>query len=428
MPTAADIRPRFAALSTLRRLLAFVGPGFLIAVGYMDPGNWATDLAAGSGFGYSLLWVILLANLVAILFQHLCARLALATGRDLAETCRDRYSPGVRRFLWVSAQVAIVAMDLAELLGSAIALQLLFGIPLFWGAAITAFDVLVLLALERLGMRWLEALVLVLILTIAACLGVELLLAKPSLPAVVAGLVPSSAPLRDPAMLFIALGLLGATVMPHNLYLHSSLVRARGAGLEPADRPQALRFATLDCVAALGCAFFVNAGLLVLSAAVFHAPGAQPIGDIREASRLLGDVLGGTLATTLFAVALLASGQNSTITGTLAGQIVTEGFLGFRADSWRLRLLTRLAALLPALVVIAWAGEGSVGNLLLWSQLVLSMQLGLACWPLVRATSDVRAMGPLVAPRWVSVLGWASTALILAANGWLVIGYLIGKA
>jgi len=428
MPAASTPPARessaYGALSTLRRVLAFVGPGFLIAVGYMDPGNWATDLAAGSGFGYRLLWVILLANLIAVLFQHLCARLAIATGKDLAETCRDRYPPVTRRFLWVSAQLAIIAMDLAELLGSAIALQLLFGIPLFWGAAITAFDVLLLLALERLGMRWLEALVLTLILTIAGCLGFELFLAKPAISEVVTGFIPSSELLRDPAMLFVALGLLGATVMPHNLYLHSSLVRARSAGLAPAERPEALRYATIDCTAALSFAFFVNAGLLVLSAALFHSPGSPPIGDIREASRLLDGVLGTTLAGTLFAVALLASGQNSTLTGTLAGQIVTEGFLGFRANSFAVRLATRLAALVPALAVIGLAGEGSVGDLLLWSQLILSLQLGFACWPLVRATSDAAFMGPLATPIWMTRLGWSCTALIIAANCWLIVTYL----
>lgn len=424
-PPAA--RAAYGALSKARRLLAFIGPGFLIAVGYMDPGNWATDLAAGSGYGYSLLWVILLANLVAVLFQHLCARLALATGKDLAETCRERYPPAVRRFLWVSAQLAIVAMDLAELLGSAIALQLLFGLPLVWGAAITALDVLLLLWLERLGMRWLEALVLTLILTIAGCLAIELCLAKPSLGAIAGGFVPSAHLLRDPGMLFVALGLLGATVMPHNLYLHASLVRARGAGLRPGERAEALRFATLDCTAALSFAFFVNAGLLVLSAAVFHTPGTPPIGDIREASRLLDGVLGTTVAGTLFAVALLASGQNSTLTGTLAGQIVTEGFLGFRANSWAVRLATRLAALLPALAVIALAGEGAVGDLLLWSQLILSLQLGFACWPLVRATTDARQMGELVTPRWLASLGWLCTAIIIAANAWLVVSYIIER-
>jgi len=419
------LRPAIGAFAKMRRALAFIGPGFLIAVGYMDPGNWATDLAAGSGYGYALLWVILLANVVAILFQHLCVRLAVATGKDLAETCRDRYPPVVRRFLWISAQLAIIAMDLAELLGSAIALQLLFGISLLWGAVITAFDVLLLLALERLGMRWLEALVLTLILTIAGCLAYELLLAKPDLAAVAGGFVPTAQLLRDPGMLFIALGLLGATVMPHNLYLHSALLRPRAQG-DSAVRRESIRFGTLDCTAALGFAFFVNAGLLVLSATLFHAPGQPPVGDIREACQLLEGALGTALASTLFAVALLASGQNSTITGTLAGQIVTEGFLGFRANSWHVRLATRLLALVPAIVVIALAGEGSVGDLLLWSQLILSLQLGFACWPLVRATADTALMGELVAPRWISVLGWTATIGIIAANSWLLISYFLG--
>ena len=403
-----------------RRFLGFVGPGFLVSVGYMDPGNWATDLAGGSRFGYALLWVILLSNLMAILFQHLCVRLNVATGLDLAEACRERYSPAVGKFLWVAAQVGIIAMDLAELLGSAIALQILFGIPLFFGAIITALDVLVLLALTRLGFRWLEALVAVLVLTVAACVGVELLLAKPAIAELVKGFVPTTDVLTRPGMLFVALGIIGATVMPHNLYLHSSIVGSRDFGQTEASRREAMRFATWDSTLALCLAFFVNAGLLVLSAAAFHGR-PEAVTDIREAHRLLDGVLGVTFAGTLFAVALLASGQNATITGTLAGQIVLEGFLKIKLAGWIVRLSTRLAALVPALLVIGLAGEARVESLLIWSQVILSLQLGFACWPLVRMTSDAELMGVFVAPRWISVFGWVATALVAGSSLWFVL-------
>jgi manganese transport protein len=387
----------------------------------MDPGNWATDLAGGSEFGYSLLWVILLANLMAILFQHLCVRLQVATGQDLAQACRARYSPTVSRFLWISAQIGIIAMDLAELLGSAIALQLLFGIPLIIGSLITALDVLVLLALTRLGYRWLESLVAVLVLTIALCIGAELLIAKPAVAAVLQGFIPTDAVFKNPGMLFIALGILGATVMPHNLYLHSSLVGTRDLGKTVAERKQAIRFATYDSSMALIFAFFVNAGLLILSAAAFHKVGHPVVTDIREAHQLLNGALGSTIAATLFAVALLASGQNATITGTLAGQIVLEGFLKIKGVAWMVRTFTRLAALVPALWVIAWAGEGKAVELLLWSQVILSLQLGFACWPLVRITSDVKVMREYVSPRWVAVLGWTASLLVISASVWFVI-------
>ena len=406
--------------SAFRRFLGFIGPGFLVSVGYMDPGNWATDLAGGSRYGYALLWVILLSNLMAILFQHLCVRLNVATGLDLAEACRERYSPAVGKFLWVAAQVGIIAMDLAELLGSAIALQILFGIPLFFGAIITALDVLVLLALTRLGFRWLEALVAVLVLTVAACVGVELLLAKPAIAELVKGFVPTTDVLTRPGMLFVALGIIGATVMPHNLYLHSSIVGSRDFGQTEASRREAMRFATWDSTLALCLAFFVNAGLLVLSAAAFHGR-PEAVTDIREAHRLLDGVLGVTFAGTLFAVALLASGQNATITGTLAGQIVLEGFLKIKLAGWIVRLSTRLAALVPALLVIGLAGEARVESLLIWSQVILSLQLGFACWPLVRMTSDAELMGVFVAPRWISVLGWVATALVAGSSLWFVL-------
>ncbi|MEY4034815.1 MAG: hypothetical protein RL492_2009 [Verrucomicrobiota bacterium] len=337
---SAAVSPSLRSASrwaAFRRFLGFVGPGFLVSVGYMDPGNWATDLAGGSQFGYALLWVILLSNLMAILFQHLCVRLNVATGLDLAQACRARYSPVVTRFLWFSAQVGIVACDLAELLGSAIALQILFGIPLFFGAIITALDVLLLLALTRLGYRWLEALVAVLVLTVAACVGIELLLAKPAVAAMLSGFIPTTEVLTRPGMLFVALGIIGATVMPHNLYLHSSIVGQRAQGTTEEERRQAMRFATYDSTLALTFAFFVNAGLLVLSAAVFHHAGQAGVTDIRDAHRLLDGALGSTVAGTLFAVALLASGQNATITGTMAGQIVLEGFLKVKGAGWIVR-------------------------------------------------------------------------------------------
>jgi manganese transport protein len=417
-PTQARAASRFGAF---RRFLGFVGPGFLVSVGYMDPGNWATDLAGGSQFGYALLWVILLSNLMAILFQHLCVRLNVATGLDLAQACRERYSPAVGKFLWVAAQLGIIAMDLAELLGSAIALQILFGIPLFFGAIITALDVLVLLALTRLGYRWLESLVAVLVLTIAACIGVQLFLAQPVMTDLVKGFVPTADVLTRPGMLFVALGIIGATVMPHNLYLHSSIVGSRDFGKTEAERREAMRFATWDSTLALCLAFFVNAGLLVLSAAAFHGR-PEAVTDIREAHRLLDGVLGVTFAGTLFAVALLASGQNATITGTMAGQIVLEGFLKIKKAGWIVRVATRLAALAPALLVIGLAGEGRVENLLIWSQVILSLQLGFACWPLVRMTSDAQLMGVFVAPPWIRSLGWVATALVVGASLWFVIG------
>jgi manganese transport protein len=400
--------------------MGFVGPGFLVAVGYMDPGNWATDLAGGSEFGYALLWVILLANLMAILFQHLCVRLHVATGQDLAQACRSRYSPLVSKFLWITAQIAIIAMDLAELLGSAIALQLLFGIPLIIGSLITALDVLLLLTLTRLGYRWLESVVAVLVFTIALCIGVELLIAKPAINEVLQGFIPTGELFNNSGMLFIALGILGATVMPHNLYLHSSIVGSRDLGTTVAERKQAMRFATYDSSLALIFAFFVNAGLLVLSAVAFHHPGQPPVTDIREAHQLLNGALDSTIAATLFAVALLASGQNATITGTLAGQIVLEGFLKIKGKAWKVRSFTRLAALVPALLVIAYAGEGKAVELLLWSQVILSLQLGFACWPLVRITSDPIVMGHYLAPKWVISLGILGTIIVVSASMWFV--------
>jgi manganese transport protein len=407
-------------LSAFRRFFAFVGPGFLVAVGYMDPGNWATDLAGGSEFGYALLWVILLSNLMAILFQHLCIRLYAATGEDLAQNCRGQYSPLVSKFLWISAQIGIIAMDLAELLGSAIALQLLFGIPLFFGALITAFDVLLLLAFTRMGFRWLESFVALLVFTIAACIGVELLLARPDFAQVVQGFIPTSAVIQQPGMLFIALGIVGATVMPHNLYLHSSIVGTRNFGKTETERKRSIRYATYDSTIALSFAFFVNAGLLILSATAFHKVGHPVVDDIREAHRLLDGALGSNVAAHLFAIALLASGVNATITGTMAGQIVLEGFLRIRSSAWFVRTCTRFVSLIPALLVIGIVGEGGVVSLLLWSQVILSLQLGFACWPLVRFTGNPKLMGPYLSPGWIRYGGYTFAFLVIFSSIWFI--------
>ena len=414
--------------SRFRRLLAYIGPGILVAVGYMDPGNWATDLAAGSGFGFGLLWVVLAASLAGVLFQHLAIRLAIGSGKDLAQACRERHRPGVAAVMGIGAQLAIIATDLAELLGSAIALQLLFGIPIFWGAALTALDVLLLLGLRKLGMRALEAFVLTLILTVMGCMAAELAFFRPPFGEVAAGFIPRPGMLTDPAALALALGILGATVMPHNLYLHSSVMLSRPRPHDAAGRRETLRFATWDCALSLGAAFLVNASILILSATVFHRAAAEPVSDLSEAHRLLAGWLGAPVAATLFAVGLLASGVNSTLTGTMAGQAVTEGFLGLKTRPWVVRLSTRLAALVPALAIIGWLGEQSVGPMLVWSQIFLSLQLGFACWPLVRATSDSRYVGECANPPWLRLTAWTLTALILASNAWLLLDILAGRA
>lgn len=397
-----------------RKMLAFAGPGFLVAVGYMDPGNWATDLAGGSKFGYTLLSVILISNLMAMLLQHLCVKLGVATGRDLAQACRDHYPEPVVWFLWLLCEAAIAACDLAEVVGSAIALQLLFGIPLIWGCLITCVDVLAVLFLQRRGFRYLEVIVVSLILIIGTCFAAELLFSKPSLAGVLLGLVPAPAILMDQQMLFISIGILGATVMPHNLYLHSSIVQTRAFERTPAGKREAIRFATLDSSVALLFALFINAAILILAAAAFH--GKAEVVEIQDAYRLLSPALGVGLASTLFAVALLASGQNATLTGTLAGQIVMEGFLNFRLTPWLRRLVTRLIAIVPAVLVIGFYGESKTTELLVASQVVLSMQLGFAVWPLMRFTGERAKMGEFVNPLWISVLGWTATATIVLLN------------
>jgi manganese transport protein len=399
-----------------RKMLAFAGPGFLVAVGYMDPGNWATDLAAGSRYGYSLLWVILVSNLMAILLQHLSVKLGVATGRDLAQACRDHYPTPVVWFLWILCELAIAACDLAEVVGSAIALQLLFGIPLVWGCIITCLDVLAVLYLQNRGFRYVEAIVLVLILTIGACFAAELFLSKPSLAGVAMGFVPSSDILKDSGMLYISIGILGATVMPHNLYLHSSIVQTRRFERSPEGCREAIRFATLDSSAALMFALLINGSILVLAASAFHWSGHHDVAEIQDAYRLLSPTLGVGVASTIFAIALLASGQNSTLTGTLAGQIVMEGFLNFRISPWLRRTITRLIAVVPAVAIIGYFGESRTTDLLVASQVVLSMQLGFAVWPLMRFTGEKAKMGPFVNPLWIKVLGWTATFTIIALN------------
>ncbi len=399
-----------------RKLLAFSGPGFLVAVGYMDPGNWATDLVGGSQFGYTLLSVILISNLMAILLQHLCVKLGIATGRDLAQACRDHYPRPVVWFLWILCELAIAACDLAEVIGSAIALQLLFGIPLVWGCIITAVDVMVVLLLQNKGFRYLEAVVVTLILTIGTCFAVELFLAKPNVGGVLLGFVPVSDIFRNPAMLYAAIGILGATVMPHNLYLHSSIVQTRKYEQTAGGKREAIKFATIDSTFALMFALFINGAILVLAAAAFHGTGHSDVGEIQSAYHLLDGVLGVTFASVLFAVALLASGQNSTLTGTLAGQIIMEGFLNIRLRPWLRRLITRAIAIVPAVIVIGIYGESKSTALIVASQVCLSMQLGFACWPLMRFTGEKSKMGEFVNPWWIKLLGWTITLVIIGLN------------
>jgi len=407
----------------LRRALAFAGPGYMVAVGYMDPGNWATDLAGGSRYGYTLLSVVLLSNLMAILLQSLALKLGIVTGRDLAQACRDHYSRPVSFALWVLCEIAIAACDLAEVIGSAIALNLLFGIPLLWGVCLTALDVLLILLLQHKGFRWLEAFVIALVLTIGICFAIELAMARPAIAAVLGGLLPRPAIVTDPGMLYIAIGILGATVMPHNLYLHSAIVQTRAVGDDAESKRDAIRYATFDSTAALLFAFFINGAILVLAAATFHVSGHHDVADIGDAYRLLTPLLGTTVASVVFAVALLASGQNSTITGTLAGQIVMEGFLDIRLAPWLRRLITRLMAIVPAILVTAFYGEQATVSLLILSQVVLSLQLSFAVVPLVRFTGQRSKMGEFANSRSLSVLSWVTAAVIIALNGWLLIGF-----
>ena len=421
----------------LRRLFAFAGPAYLVSVGYMDPGNWATDLAGGARFGYQLVWVLLMSNLMAVLLQTLAARLGVVTGKDLAQACRDYYPGWLSGPLWILCEIAIIACDLAEVLGAAIGMKLLFGIPLLWGVAITALDVLLLLALSRLGMRRMEAFIVMLVVTIGVCFAIEMALSHPALGAILGGLIPRgedgsfSLFRRDPggglsvfglngASLYIAMGILGATVMPHNLYLHSALVQSRAVEHSEEGKRQACRMNLVDSAVALNCALFVNAGILILAAAVFHTSGHQDVAKLEDAHQLLAPLLGTTVAPILFAVALLCSGQASTITGTLAGQIVMEGFLRIRIRPWLRRLISRGLAIIPAALFIGLRGPDAVDDLLVLSQVVLSLQLSFAVIPLITFTSDRAKMGAFASPPWVIALAVLTATIIVGLNSNLV--------
>jgi manganese transport protein len=420
LPEAHRTIPVSHAASWLRKILAFAGPGYLVAVGYMDPGNWATDIGGGSRFGYTLLSVIFISNVMAMFLQALSAKLGIASGRDLAQACREQYSRRTSLMLWVICEIAIAACDLAEVLGSAVALKLLFGLPLLAGVLITGLDVLVVLALQGRGFRLIEAFVVTLIATIAACFVYEIFFSHPIWQDAAAGLIPRAEILRNREMLYIAIGILGATVMPHNLYLHSSVVQTRDFGSSRRDRREAIRYAILDSTVALGIALFINAAILILGAAAFHTRGLHNVAEISDAYKLLSPVLGVSLASTVFACALLASGQNSTLTGTLAGQIVMEGFLDIRLKPWLRRLITRALAILPAVLVIGIAGESKVTSLLILSQVVLSFQLPFAVIPLIQFTNDRNKMGEFANSRVTAAIAWIVAAAILFFNGELL--------
>jgi len=399
----------------LRRLLAFSGPGYMVSVGYMDPGNWATDLAGGSQFGYTLLSVIVISNLMAILLQALAARLGIASGRDLAQACRDAYPKPVGYALWVACELAIIACDLAEVIGTAIALKLLFGIPLVIGALITALDAFLLLMLMNRGFRFLEAFIVALLVVIATCFMIQIVLAAPPVAAVLGGFIPSTEIITNPAMLYIAIGIIGATVMPHNLYLHSSIVQTRNFARTDEGKRNAIKWATTDSTIALMLALFVNGGILIVAAAVFHANGKN-VAEIEQAYELLSPLLGVGIASVLFTIALLASGMNSTVTGTLAGQIVMEGFLHLRIPLWARRLVTRGVAIVPVVAVTAIYGEGGTAKLLILSQVVLSMQLPFAVIPLVQFVSDKKKMGNFAISRPLAALSWMVAGVIVILN------------
>jgi manganese transport protein len=405
-----------------KRLLGFLGPGFLISVGYMDPGNWATDIAGGSRFGYTLLSVIMLSNLMAILLQSLALKLGVATERDLAQLCHESYGKKASFFFWIGAEIAIAACDLAEVIGSAIALQLLFHIPLFYGVLITGLDVLLILLLQRWGFRYVEALVITLIGTILGMFTVQVFLSHPEHLSVLRGLlIPSPQIVTNPAMLYIAIGILGATVMPHNLYLHSSIVQSRRYSRTPEGKREAIHMANVDSAMALTVALFVNAGILIVAAAVFHRSGHYEVAAIEDAYKLLSPLVGAGFASTLFAVALLASGQNSSITGTLAGQVVMEGFVHLKVSPWLRRLITRSMAIIPTIIVVWINGENGTEKLLILSQVILSLQLSFAVVPLVIFTGDRSRMGEFVNARWLKVLAWSTAVLIAGLNGWLLV-------
>jgi manganese transport protein len=423
LPESHRSIPFSSGASWFRKILAFAGPGYLVAVGYMDPGNWATDIGGGSKFGYTLLSVIFISNLMAMFLQALSAKLGIATGRDLAQACRSHYSRRTSLFLWVACEIAIAACDLAEVLGSAVALKLLFGLPLLAGVLITAMDVLLVLALQGRGFRLVEAFVVTLIASIGACFAYEIFWAHPLWREAAVGFIPRVEILRNREMLYIAIGILGATVMPHNLYLHSSIVQTRAFGASVRDRREAVRYAIFDSTLALGFALFINAAILILGAAAFHTRGMNNVAEIADAYKLLSPVLGASLASTLFACALLASGQNSTLTGTLAGQIVMEGFLDLRLKPWLRRLITRSIAIIPAALVIGIAGENKVTSLLILSQVILSFQLPFAVIPLIQFTGDRARMGEFANSRFTQAIAWLVAAAILFFNAellWLI--------
>jgi manganese transport protein len=402
--------------SAFRRALAFVGPGYLVSVGYMDPGNWATSLAGGAQFGYALLTIALLSNIMAIILQSLCARLAIGSGRDLAQACRDAFPKPVAWALWLFAEIAIVATDIAEVVGTAIGLNLLFGIALEIGVLITALDVFLILWLQKLGFRWIEAFVIGLLGVIFACFFVQIAMADPEWGAVIAGFAPTTEIVKNPTMLYLALGIIGATVMPHNLYLHSGIVQTRDYGASLPEKREALKFATIDSTVALMFALLVNASILILAAATFHKTGRTEVAEIGEAHAMLAPLLGSLMAPKLFAIALLCCGLNSTVTATMAGQIVMEGFLNFRLPAWARRLVTRMVAIVPAAGVTIYYGEAGTGALLIASQVVLAFQLPFAIVPLVMFTRDKRKMGALAAPVWLTAVAAVIAAIIIALN------------
>jgi manganese transport protein len=404
-----------------RDALRFTGPGLLVSVGYMDPGNWATDIEAGSRFGTNLLFVVGLTSLAAMVLQTLALRLGLVARMDLARACRSRYGPVANAGLWLLAEVAIIACDVAEVLGSALALQLLFGIPLASGIVLTAFDTLIVLGLRGKGFRQVEAIVLALVATVMTCFVVELVLVGPDWREVASGFVPSFEALRDPRALFLAVGILGATVMPHNLYLHSAVVQERHAGGDADSLRTAVRLSTIDTVVSLSLALVVNAAILTLAASAFHGTGHTEVAEIQDAYHLLEPIVGMSLASLLFGIALLASGQSSTVTGTIAGQVILEGFLDMKIPIWQRRLITRCLALLPALGGVLWLGDAGIGQLLVGSQIVLSLQLPFAIWPLLRLTGDRALMGRFANGLWLTTTGWAIFTLIVVANGWLLL-------
>lgn len=406
--------------SFFKKLFAFTGPGLMIAVGYMDPGNWATDIAGGAKFGYTLLSVIFLANLFAMVLQHLSVKLGVAAERDLAQACRDHFNPTTNFVLWLFCEIAIAACDLAEVIGSAIALNLLFGIPLFWGVAITVIDVFLVLLLQSKGFRWLESFVAGLIFVILFCFIYEIIISNPEIFPILKGLVPQKEIIQNPSMLYIAIGILGATVMPHNLYLHSSIVQTRNYERTEEGKKEAIKFATIDSTISLLLAFFINASILIVAAATFHTSGNREVADIHVAYEMLEPILGTSLASIFFGIALLASGQNSTLTGTLAGQIVMEGFLNIQLKPWLRRLITRLIAVIPALVVTYFYGEKGVSDLLVFSQIILSAQLSFAVVPLVMFTNDKAKMGQFANRNFLKIIAWVITFIIISLNVYLL--------